>query len=102
VKDCNIPLGNITFIGHSLGAHVCGFAAKIIQNSTHDKVNTIIAADPAAPGFKGKNCKDRLCKTDATHITCLHTSVLGFTIGNVTMQMNGGAMQPACGEINYI
>lgn len=102
MKDCNIPLGNITFIGHSLGAHVCGFAAKHIENLMGDKVGVIVAADPAAPCFKDNKCEERLCETDATHIICLHTSVLGFTIGHVTMQMNGGTKQPGCGEINYI
>ncbi|EFN69997.1 Venom phospholipase A1 2, partial [Camponotus floridanus] len=112
VKDCNIPLSNIIFIGHSLGAHVCSFAAKDIQNSFGEKVEFMILADPAAPLFKNNKCEERLCITDAKNIVIIHTSVIGFThscdplpckpIGHVILQVNGGTKQPECGEINYI
>ncbi|XP_025262905.1 phospholipase A1-like isoform X2 [Camponotus floridanus] len=110
VKGCNIPLNNMTFIGHSLGAHVCSFAAKKIQNTIDDKVELIIGADPAAPLFEKNKCNERLCITDAKHIVVLHTSVLGFTnacnpspcrlIGHVILQVNGGTKQPECAAVD--
>ncbi|KMQ90339.1 signal peptidase complex catalytic subunit sec11c [Lasius niger] len=99
IGECKIPLNNITFIGHSLGAHVCGFAAEHIQKSNLVKISLIIGLDPAAPLFEFNKCEDRLCKSDATHVITLHTSPLGISkpIGHVHLQFNGGTTQPDCG-----
>ncbi|KAM0726806.1 Phospholipase A1 [Formica fusca] len=98
ITDCKIPLGNITFVGHSLGAHVCGFAAKDIYKSGCGKMPLIIGADPAAPLFAWNKCENRLCKTDAIHVITLHTSILGISdIGEANLEFNGGKEQPNCG-----
>lgn len=97
LDDCKIPLANITFIGHSLGAHVCAFAAKKIQK--YGKIGRLIGLDPANPMFGNNKCDARFCKTDATHVIAFHTSILGIPqpIGHMDLQFNGGIDQPGCG-----
>jgi surfactin synthase thioesterase subunit len=94
----DVPLEKIMFIGHSLGAHVCGFAAKRIQDSNYGVIPRFFAADPAAPLFAGNQCQNRVCITDAKRLIVLHTSVLGIetAIGHVDLYMNKGLIQPGC------
>ncbi|XP_029169601.1 phospholipase A1-like [Nylanderia fulva] len=106
VKKCNILLDNITFIGHSLGAHVSAFAAKHIQSLGLGKIPRLIGLDPADPLFGLNRCINRLCKSDATHVIIFHTSTLGISkpIGHLDLQFNGGLMQPGCGlgDLNVV
>lgn len=76
---------DITFhcIGHSLGAHVCGFVGKHIKQYTDYKLRRISGLDPAGPlfttdvpnPFKMKNVSEasRLNKDDAELVDILHT-----------------------------
>ncbi|KYN32701.1 Venom phospholipase A1 [Trachymyrmex septentrionalis] len=102
IKQCGVPLENIIYIGHSLGAHVCGFAGKNIQKIGL-QIKLIIGADPAMPLFKINKCEEKLCKSDATFVTILHTSDLGLSdqMGNLDLYFNGGHIQPKCG-INFM
>ena len=59
IKSARIPPKNVHCIGHSLGAHVCGFAGKEV------KLNRITGLDPAGPGFTFKEPHQRLDKSDA-------------------------------------
>ncbi|MBD2344144.1 hypothetical protein [Anabaena subtropica] len=66
-------------IGHSLGAHVAGFAGSTYRTSTGLSIGQIVGLDPAGPEFEGKGAGDRLDPTDATRVTALHTSeTLGY------------------------
>ncbi|KAG5312016.1 PA1 Phospholipase, partial [Acromyrmex insinuator] len=98
MKKCGVPLEKITYIGHSLGAHVSGFAAKNMQ-SLGFTIERIIGADPAWPLFKHNDCQNRLCDSDAKCVVVLHTSDLGiqFKIGLLDLYFNGGHIQPKCG-----
>lgn len=98
IKKCNVSLDNMIFIGHSLGAHVSGFASKNIQNMGYGKVPLLFGADPAQPLFMLNKCEDRLCKEDADTTIVLHTSALGIThpIGTIDLYFDGGSMQPKC------
>ncbi|XP_011882370.1 PREDICTED: phospholipase A1-like isoform X2 [Vollenhovia emeryi] len=99
VTDCHVPLANIRLIGHSLGAHVSGFASKEVQNKQLGTIPLIVAADPAGPTLGSKDCNERLCKTDCNCLKVLHTSTLyGITrpIGHLDLQFNGGSSQPDC------
>ncbi|MBW4684077.1 MAG: hypothetical protein KME40_03050 [Komarekiella atlantica HA4396-MV6] len=66
-------------IGHSLGAHIAGFAGSAYRESTGRSIAQIVGLDPAGPGFEGKAASDRLDPNDATRIVSLHTSeTLGY------------------------
>lgn len=99
VENCGVSLENILLVGHSLGGHVSGFAAKEIQNTTNGVMPIIIAADPATPLFGINNCENRLCITDAKKLIVLHTSPLGisYPLGHLNLKFNNGIMQPECG-----
>lgn len=93
-------------VGHSLGAHVSGFAAKHFNGS----VARITGLDPAGMGFNDADPEDRLDKSDAQFVDVIHThacttliqtyTCYGTTssIGHVDIWVNGGEEQPACGE----
>ncbi|XP_018314931.1 phospholipase A1 [Mycetomoellerius zeteki] len=97
-KQCGVPLEKITYFGHSLGAHVCGFAGKNIK-SLGFEIELIIGADPARPLFSGNKPEDRLCDSDAKRLVVFHTSQLGMAIpmGDLDLYFNGGQNQPGCG-----
>jgi hypothetical protein len=54
-------------IGHSLGAHACGFAGKRII------LARITGLDPAGPGFKGSTKEYRLDQDDARFVDVINT-----------------------------
>lgn len=104
IDKCGVPLDNMTFIGHSLGAHVCGFASKEIQESNYGLVPLLFGADPAGPLFMLNSCEDRLCETDGKTTIVLHTSSLGinYPIGHLDLYFNHGYMQPGCKQLNFL
>lgn len=63
-------------IGHSLGAHVCGFAGKGQKNN---KLAEITGLDPARPGFEKDDSSTRLDRSDANLVIVSHTSS-GFDV----------------------
>jgi pimeloyl-ACP methyl ester carboxylesterase len=68
-----VSLGNVTIVGHSLGAHIAGFAGAKLKGQLRD----IIGLDPAGPGsFFIDN--GRLDPTDAQFVQVLHTDQ-GYT-----------------------
>merc|ERR1719412_2798164 len=105
-------------MGHSLGAHVMGRAARTIykENGGALKVARITGMDPAGPGFKdpissGK-ANGRLRKSDADFVVIIHTNGLqgyssawrgafgfGRHIGHVDFFANGGVKQPGCSNL---
>ncbi|XP_034244494.1 pancreatic triacylglycerol lipase-like [Thrips palmi] len=87
-------------IGHSLGAHISGYAARNITN-----VGRVTGMDPAGPGFEALSRTVRLNKNCATFVDALHTNArpltqLGFgimqTVAHVDFYLNGGEFQPGC------
>ncbi|XP_011335119.1 uncharacterized protein LOC105278024 isoform X2 [Ooceraea biroi] len=98
VLEEGIPLDNITLIGHSLGAHVAGFAAKKIQNSGHGTIRRLFGADPAKPLFVTNSCKERICDSDADNVIIIHSSGFGIplALGHIDLYMDYGGMQPGC------
>lgn len=73
---------NTTLIGHSLGAHVSGFAGAEYIRQKNQSINRIIGLDPAGPGFEPASIyspEERLDQTDAKKVITLHTSdFLGY------------------------
>jgi pancreatic triacylglycerol lipase len=96
IKNSGIDPLNVHCIGHSLGAHACGFAGKV------KKFGRITGMDPAGPLFKGTAYYARLDRTDAEFVDNIHgDSLLGIhdAIGHQDFYPNGGASQPGCFSI---
>lgn len=104
-QDTNILY--VTLVGHSLGAHVAGIAAKKLDQAGQ-KVPRIVGLDPALPGFKNSREQDRLAPTDAIYVEVIHTNPdkLGFMtpLGTADFYPNygrdwswlGNVRQPTC------
>ncbi|XP_060516287.1 phospholipase A1-like isoform X3 [Cylas formicarius] len=92
----NYDLGKITIVGHSLGAHIAGYAGK----QTNGTLDYIVGLDPAGPLFFEQLPDSRLSITDANYVQVIHTdaSFLGvnFEIGHIDFWPNGGFNQPGC------
>lgn len=97
----------VHLIGHSLGAHVVGFAGKKLNGS----LLRITGLDPAGLMYHQAEITDRLDKSDAVFVDVIHTH--GCTtilsqwtdcygidedIGDADFWPNGGQRQPACLE----
>lgn len=92
---------NTQLIGHSLGAHVSGAAGSYIQNN-HPKgtqVNSIIALDPAGPGYQSNDSVDmfwdeipeQLDPKDAKNVVAIHSSELlgnDAAVGKLDLYVN--------------
>ena len=92
----SITNGNLkTFcIGHSAGAHVCGFSGKTRI------FDGIIGLDPAGPIFQDNYRDGRLSDEDAKFVQVLHFDggELGIDqpLGHQDIFVNGGRGQPGC------
>ncbi|XP_030755493.1 lipase member H-like isoform X2 [Sitophilus oryzae] len=92
------------YVGHSLGAHVSGFAGREVK---YGKIGRITALDPALPGFNlGLVEYGKLNKSDALFVDVIHTcaGVLGYwdPLGHVDIYPNGGVPpQPGCNVIQF-
>lgn len=92
-------LEHLILVGHSLGAHVCGWAGKSV---TSGKLPVIIALDPALPMFflSPRFMRHRLASTDARYVQVIHTcgGILGIRqpIGHADFYPNYGCHQPGC------
>ncbi|EDV92800.1 phospholipase A1 VesT1.02 [Drosophila grimshawi] len=93
-----MSLESLMVIGHSLGAHVAGFAGKTVGEG---RVHTIIGLDPALPLFSYDKPSKRLSSEDAFYVESIQTNggKLGFLkpIGKGAFYPNGGKKQPGCG-----
>ncbi|XP_055295778.1 lipase member H-A-like [Sitodiplosis mosellana] len=91
-------LKDLTIVGHSLGAHIAGRAAK--QLKSQGKIANIIGLDPASVGFDFFNKDKRLTDSDADYVQIIHTDgdKFGFSIplGHADFYPNGGSDQPGC------
>lgn len=90
-------LGDLVLVGHSLGAHVAGVAAKRM-NST-EKIGTIIGLDPASVGFKFDDTEKRLAQSDALYVQIIHTDVTKF---GMALPMGHGEHTSLFNEYNLI
>ncbi len=126
LKHINMSGESFHLIGHSLGAHVSGYAGRWVKskaNMTLGRITGLVSSlifkkqilikiwnkfnvkDPAGPYFENANTDYRLDPSDAQfvdaiHTDALHTFKLGFGIkqpvGHVDFYPNGGEIQPDC------
>jgi len=97
----------VHLVGHSLGAHVCGFAGKKLKGLAR-----ITGLDPANPGFNGVKSSFRLSRNDANFVDVIHTCAyesnykysLGIrkALGHADFYPNGGSGQPECSYADLI
>ncbi|CRL04728.1 CLUMA_CG017788, isoform A [Clunio marinus] len=88
---------DITCVGHSLGAHICG----MMSNHLTSKQHRIIGLDPARPLIQDHGTRAfRLTRDDAYHVQIILTNAgfLGQSTlsGSVNYCINGGRDQPYC------
>lgn len=62
---------DLVMVGHSLGAHTVGRAAKQIKST--ERVPVIIGLDPASVFFDFDRTDKRLADTDAEYVQVIHT-----------------------------
>ncbi|XP_048729945.2 pancreatic triacylglycerol lipase-like [Ostrea edulis] len=96
-------LSMVHIIGHSLGAHVAGFAGAW----TEGKIMRITGLDPAGPLFDKYDPLARLDADDAVFVDVVHTDTEGvFNLGlgmnkrcgDIDFFPNGGEIQPGCNQ----
>jgi hypothetical protein len=99
-----VQLDTVHCIGHSLGAHACGFFGK---EFTGEKIGRISGLDPA--GIQFSTCPEPECRlaagdaalVDATHTNAWGTATTsGITVNcaDVDVWPNHGQKQPGCGN----
>lgn len=99
-SEANLEFHNVHILGHSLGAHIAGYAGA----SSSGKIGRITGLDPARPAFEApvfKGQKDRLDPSDAEFVDVIHTcaGTAGFVraVGHADFYPNGGSFrQPGC------
>ncbi|KAL3869627.1 hypothetical protein ACJMK2_042292 [Sinanodonta woodiana] len=93
-------LRRMHLIGHSLGAHVAGYAGERARGT-----GRITGLDVASLFFKGTEPIVRLDASDAEFVDVIHTNGRGFgmksSLGHVDFYVNGGLNQPGC-ENKYL
>ena len=100
--------GDLHCGGHSLGAHVCSYAAKYARDEFGIVLNRVTGLDPAGPLFEMTEPPVRIDKSDADFVDIIHTNggldngFLGMNraVGHADFYPNGGRQQPGCG-VNF-
>ncbi|XP_048524804.1 phospholipase A1 member A isoform X2 [Dendroctonus ponderosae] len=93
-----VNLSDIHIIGHSLGAHVAGIGADVVQDGRVARIT-----DPAGPGYGDIKEELKLDPQDAMLVDVVHTfmKVIGTArpSGHVDFYPNGGKYQPGCPDL---
>ncbi|WP_413200005.1 hypothetical protein [Nostoc piscinale] len=104
LRSRGVAPSDVNLIGHSLGAHVAGFAGTAYRAATGSSIGQIVGLDPAGPNFEGAAVGDRLDPTDATRVTAIHTSeTLGYDARLATLDLYinwNDLFQP--GQISFV
>ncbi|XP_071644563.1 pancreatic triacylglycerol lipase-like isoform X2 [Temnothorax longispinosus] len=91
-----MDLSHTVLVGHSLGAHIVGIAAR---NADSD-ISYVVGLDPALPGFSRAGPGSMISSDDAKYVEIIHTNggLLGIlaAIGDVDYYPNGGERQHGC------
>merc|ERR1719270_1097721 len=105
VEEHQAYSGDFHIIGHSLGAHIAGYAGERIPG-----LGRISGLDPAEPLFQGMPPEVRLDPGDAKFVDVIHTDSKEFykgglgmeqPVGHVDFYPNGGKAQPGCSFLDF-
>lgn len=101
-------LDNVHMIGHSLGAHLCGYTGYYLKKDFNMTLGRITGLDPAELAFTETNPMVRLDVTDAKYVDIVHSDATPFVpkiglglyepIGHLDFYPNGGFNQPGCDQ----
>lgn len=104
-EKTSIVAEDFHLIGHSLGAHVSGYAGERLKSFYSKNLGRITGLDTAGPYFENTDPIVRLDPTDAKFVDAIHTDgeatiKLGLglyqMVGDVGFYPNGGMQQPGC------
>ncbi|XP_015586710.1 pancreatic lipase-related protein 2 [Cephus cinctus] len=107
IETGEVQAHKIHCIGHSLGAHTCGYTGHTLKTSYGYTMGRITGLDPAEPHFSNTSPMVRLDPSDAHFVTAIHTDCnpfisggLGITqpVAHIDFYPNGGRNQPGCNE----
>lgn len=105
VEGLRLDPARVHIIGHSLGAHIAGYAGERLPG-----LGRISGLDPAEPLFQGMPTEVRLDAGDARFVDVIHTDSKGFykgglgmeqAVGHVDFYPNGGKVQPGCSFLDF-
>ncbi|XP_049816195.1 pancreatic triacylglycerol lipase-like [Schistocerca nitens] len=100
VVKCGLRGSDVHLVGHSLGAHTCGYVGQHVPG-----VGRITGLDPADPSYTYMPEFVRLDPSDADFVDVIHTdsqSILGNglgmrqPVGHLDFFPNAGRYQPGC------
>ncbi|ESP05459.1 hypothetical protein LOTGIDRAFT_102176, partial [Lottia gigantea] len=107
LNTTSLQARKVHLIGHSLGAHVAGYAGNLIPD-----LGRITGLDPAQPNFIDTSTVVHLDKTDARYVDVIHTDGSTYNtfsgygmltaVGHADFYPNGGIHQPGCGGETYM
>lgn len=89
-----LNLQDVTIVGHSLGSHIAGQAAK--QLKSPEKIGCIIGLDPASVRFDFFDKDKRLADTDAEYVEIIHTDSDKF---GFSKPLGHGKIKSECNSI---
>ncbi|KAF6210634.1 hypothetical protein GE061_013741 [Apolygus lucorum] len=92
---------DVHITGHSLGAHVAGFAGKFTQSDYQFSLGRITGLSPCYPGYEDNTSQFRLSSDDAKFTDCIFTNYnvldMGIPVCQANFFPNGvGISQPGC------
>ncbi|XP_022917548.1 phospholipase A1 VesT1.02-like [Onthophagus taurus] len=94
------PLENIHFIGHSLGAHIGGYAGRLVRQVVGTNFARITGLDPGTDLTLNIFGRTVMTPSDADFVDVIHTMAgtggIGYSVGTADFYPNGGALQPNC------
>ncbi|XP_025412103.1 phospholipase A1-like [Sipha flava] len=94
LRTAGLDVDQLTCVGHSLGAHLCGMMANYLPFRMH----RIIGVDPAKPLIRNR-ASGRLDPGDADVVQIIHATARYGDLkrmGHVDFCVNGGRAQPFC------
>uniref|UniRef100_A0A146LY41 Lipase member H-A n=1 Tax=Lygus hesperus TaxID=30085 RepID=A0A146LY41_LYGHE len=99
--DQGVDPNNVHVIGHSLGAHIAGFAGKFTKSDHQISLGRITGLAPSYPGYEDNTSQFRLSSDDAKFTDCIFTDYnnldMGIPICQANFFPNGvGISQPGC------